>query len=90
MTRRKLISNVNKMDLFVKTNLEDIKQIIVTEEFMKSLEPIEDQLDLKVWEDEDNVEHWMLFGAPVMMSRFIVGNKCVLEMKDGQFVVLAS
>lgn len=77
------------MDSLVRRNMGDIKRIIVTEDFLHMLQQVEDQVDFQYHENEEGEESWTLFGAPVVLSSMITGEQCILEMNDGEFVILS-
>lgn len=88
MKQRKLIKFVKKINNLVHKNMNDIEKIIVSEGFLKKIQPVEEYISFKEHEDEEGNITYTLFGAPVLLSQMIVGEKCILETKDGQYIIL--
>ena len=98
MKNRKLIQNVRKLKSLVVKNIRQIERIVASENFMRSMFEALDEVEFETISIEDDKFHnskqytektdsSFLFGAPVILSRFIL-NGCVIEMTNGEKIVI--
>jgi len=85
------MNKVKKTIKLISTNKDDIRQILVSEDFMLKLAqyPSEIQIESRIVNinREDNVEIFFLFGVPMTYSN-ILKLGAVLVMKDGENIIL--
>mgnify|MGYP001201143496 CR=1 FL=1 len=103
MNDKKTRVKIKKLKSLLKKNAENVKKIVVSEILMKQLAQFPGEVEIeskmiekfsqhdfidhhKTYEDEEEV--WFLFGIEAEMSSLITRG-AVLEMKDGQFVILS-
>jgi hypothetical protein len=71
--------------LLVEKNKDQILKIIVSESFIQRISQCLDEVEIEKTETDD-IELWTLWGVPLQESLQL--KTAVLEMKDGEFVVI--
>jgi hypothetical protein len=83
---RKRIKNIKKIDKLITKNKKEIKQILVSELFLKQIMDVAQYIDVELRE-EGNQEILFLFDKPINMSHFI-NEGCILLLENDEYVVL--
>lgn len=78
----KLAKNVKKFDKLIEKNKDEIKEILMSESFIKQLIQ-EAYINVQLTEDEDLLIH----NIPIKLSHFITSG-CILMLKNNEFIVL--
>lgn len=86
---KKKRKNIKKLNLLITKNSDSIKDILVSELFLKQIMDVSQYIDVELIEDSDGEEILFLFGKQINISHFI-NDGCILMMKDDSFVVLKS
>lgn len=84
---KKKIKNVKKIGALIIKNQDFIKDILVSELFLKQLMDVANFVEVELVENDEQEENLYLFEKPVNLSNFI-NEGCILVLKNEEYVVL--